>query len=71
MREQMKQIIEAHNELVNKIMEIDFTVNLFKGMEVLHKLAVEGSKITHTARENGIDCKIDMQSGVITIYGDL
>ena len=71
MKDQMMKIIKNHNKVVEAMGNADVKVNLFKGMELWHTLACEGSEITHTARECGIDAKCDMQSGKITVYGDL
>lgn len=74
MKEQLLKIIDSHNEVVKALgnckAKVDET-SFFATMTVWHKLACEGADIVHSARENGIDAKINMQSGEIYLYGDL
>lgn len=74
MKEQLLKIIERHNAVVTILGQCDIPVpenKMFRAMEIWHKLACEGSDITHLARENGIDAKCNMQSGEISVYGAL
>lgn len=67
MEERLKKIIAAHNRMIDTINAAEMTCNLFRGMEVWHKIACEGADITSAARSVGIDAKVNMQSGVITV----
>jgi hypothetical protein len=74
MKEQLLKLIDRHNAVVDALFACDIPVpegKLFLAMGIWHKLACEGSDITHLARENGIDAKCDMQAGRIFVYGDL
>lgn len=69
--EQLLKIIDSHNAVVKILGECDIPVpegKMFRAMELWHKLACEGADITHLARENGIDAKCNMQSGMITVH---
>lgn len=76
-KDQMLKIINAHNGVVDSLSRCNIKIDMSSGaemlacMEVWHKLACEGAEITHTARQHGIDAKVDMQSGRVTVYGDL
>lgn len=67
MEEKLRKIIAAHNRMIDTINAAEMTCNLFRGMEVWHKIACEGAEITSAARSVGIDAKVNMQSGVITV----
>ena len=69
MQEQLQEIIERHNAVVEALEKCDIPVGdkIFPAMTIWHKLACEGSSITHLARENGIDAKCDMQTGRIYV----
>lgn len=67
MEQKLRDIIAAHNRMIETIQNAEMTCNLFRGMEVWHKIACEGADIVSAARSIGIDAKIDMQSGVITV----
>ena len=74
MKEQLLKLIDRHNAVVDALSACDIPVpegKLFLAMGIWHKLACEGSDITHLARENGIDAKCAMQAGRIFVYGDL
>lgn len=74
MKEKLLALIERHNAVVDALSRCDLPVpenKVFRAMEIWHKLACEGSDITHMAREAGIDAKCDMQAGRITVYGDI
>lgn len=74
MKEQLLALIDRHNVVVSTLEQVSAKVKvdgwLFKGMELWHNLACEGSDITHIARENGIDAKCNMQTGRIIVYGN-
>lgn len=61
----LRDVIAAHNRMIETIQNAEMTCNLFRGMEVWHKIACEGADITHAARSIGIDAKVNMQTGVI------
>lgn len=67
MKQKILDIIKAHNLIIATINNADMTCNLFRGMEIWHKIACEGAEITSLARSTGIDAVVDMQSGVITV----
>lgn len=67
MEKKLRDIIAAHNRMIETIQNAGMTCNLFRGMEVWHKIACEGADITSAARSIGIDAKVNMQSGVITV----
>lgn len=67
MVENLKRIIEAHNRMIETIQSANMTCNLFRGMEVWHKIACEGADIVSAARSIGIDAVVNMQSGVIAV----
>ena len=67
MEQKLRAIIAAHNRMIGTILNAGITCNLLRGMEVWHKIACEDSEITGAARSIGIDAKVDMQSGVITV----
>lgn len=69
MAKMLRNIITAHNRMIETIENAGITCNLFRGMEVWHKIACEGAEITGAARSIGIDAKVDMQSGVISVLG--
>ena len=72
MKEQLLTIINSHNDVVSALENCNIKVdnnNFFSAMTIWHKLACEGADIVHLARQHGIDAKINMQSGQITIYG--
>lgn len=68
-KELLLSIIRAHNAMIETIQNADMKCNLFRGMEVWHKIACEGADITHLARKLGIEAKVNMQTGVITVHG--
>lgn len=68
--EAILKIIDSHNAVVKILSKCDIPVpegKMFRAMELWHKLACEGADITHLARENDIDAKCNMQSGMITV----
>lgn len=65
MEEKLRAVIAAHNRMIETIQNAEMTCNLFRGMEVWHKIACEGAEIVSAARAIGIDAKVNMQSGVI------
>ena len=67
MEQKLRAVIAAHNRMIETIQNAEMTCNLFRGMEVWHKIACEGADITSAARSIGIDAKVDMQSGVIYV----
>lgn len=67
MEEKLKAIITAHNRMIETIEGAGMTCNLFRGMEVWHKIACEGAEIVSAARSIGIDAKVNMQSGAIAV----
>ena len=67
MEEKLRNIITAHNRMIETIEGAGITCNLFRGMEVWHKIACEGAEIVSAARSIGIDAKVNMQSGVIYV----
>ena len=71
MEEKLKAIITAHNRMIETIEGAEMTCNLFRGMEVWHKIACEGAEIVSAARSIGIDAKVNMQSGVIYVNGTM
>ena len=74
MKKQILSLIDRHNATVKALGDCELPVpeeKLFSAMTIWHKLACEGSDITHMAREAGIDAKCDMQAGRITVYGNL
>ena len=71
MAEKLRKIIAAHNRMIETINAAEMTCNLFRGMEVWHKIACEGADITSAARSIGIDAKVNMQSGVIYVNGTM
>lgn len=74
MKKQILSLIDRHNATVKALGDCELPVpeeKLFSAMTIWHKLACEGSDITHMAREAGIDAKCNMQSGEITVYGDI
>ncbi len=74
MKNQLMQIIEGHNAVVETLGKCDIPVpegKMFRAMEIWHKLACEGADITRMARKYGIDAKCNMQSGEITVLGDI
>lgn len=74
MKEQILEIIEKHNKVITTIESLDIEVSLadlLKLQSVSSALSGEGLAITHFARENGINAKCNMQSGLISVYGDL
>lgn len=73
MKEQLLTLINSHNAVVKALEDSQLPVpesKMFMAMGIWHKLACEGSDITHMARENGIDAKCNMQTGRIIVYGD-
>lgn len=74
MKEQILEVISKHNKAIETIDSLDIKVSLADLMK-LQALSCANSStglaITHLARENGIDAKCNMQSGYITVYGDL
>ena len=71
MEEKLRKIIAAHNRMIETINAAEMTCNLFRGMEVWHKIACEGADITSAALSIGIDAKVNMQSGVIYVNGTM
>ena len=74
MKEQLLTLINSQNAVVKALEDSDLPIpenRLFVAMGIWHKLACEGADVTHLARENGIDAKCNMQSGRITVYGEL
>lgn len=72
MLENMMKIIDSHNGVVNALSNSDLPVSsnhALRAMTIWHTLACEGADIVHMAREMGIDAKVDMQTGFITVYG--
>lgn len=67
MEEKLRAVITAHNLMIETIQNAEITCNLFRGMEVWHKIACEGANIVHAARSIGIDAAVNMQSGVIAV----
>lgn len=67
MEQKLRDIITAHNRVIETIQKAEMTCNLFRGMEVWHKIACEGADIVSAARPIGINATVDMQSGVITV----
>lgn len=67
MEEKLRAVIAAHNRMIETIQNAEMTCNLFRGMEVWHKIACEGAEIVSAARAIGIDAKVNMQSGVIYV----
>ena len=65
--DQVKEIIAAHNRMIEAIQNADISCNLFRGMELWHKVACEGAAIVDMARAAKIDALVNMQSGVITV----
>lgn len=63
----LRETIDAHNRMIETVENAGITCNLFRGMEVWHKIACEGAAITHAARSVGIDAKVNMQSGKIYV----
>jgi hypothetical protein len=63
----LRETIDAHNRMIETVENAGITCNLFRGMEVWHKIACEGAAITHAARSVGIDAKANMQSGKIYV----
>lgn len=71
MEGKLRAVIAAHNRMVETIEGAEMTCNLFRGMEVWHKIACEGAEIVSAARSIGIDAKVNMQSGVIYVNGTM
>lgn len=74
MKEQILEIINKHNKVIETIEGLNIEVSLadlLKFQSVSSAISGEGLAITHYARENGIDAKCNMQSGLITVYGEL
>ena len=74
MKEQLLKLIDRHNAVVDALSACDIPVpegKLFLAMGIWHKLACEGSDITHMARALGIDAKCNMQTGEIMVAEDL
>lgn len=74
MKKELLALIERHNAVVDALSGCELPVpegKMFSVMTIWHKLACEGAEITHMAREAGIDAKCNMQSGEITVYGDI
>ena len=67
MEEKLRAIITAHNRMIETIEGAGITCNLFRGMEVWHKIACEGAEIVSAARSVGIGAKVDMQSEKISV----
>ena len=67
MKEKLIAVIDAHNRMIETIQNAGMTCNLFRGMEVWHKIACEGAEITSAARSIRINAKVDMQAGKISI----
>ena len=67
MEEKLTGIIMAHNRMIDTIQNSGMTCDLFREMEVWHKIACEGAEIANAARSAGIDAVADMQSGTITV----
>lgn len=75
MKEEIMKLIERNNEVVKAVERRgDVQINtqaMFAMMEINHAFACLAHEITHMAREAGIDAKVCMQSGEITVYGDI
>lgn len=71
MEGKLRAVIAAHNRMVETIEGAEMTCNLFRGMEVWHKIACESAEIVSAARSIGIDAKVNMQSGVIYVNGTM
>lgn len=73
--EAMLKLIKKHNDVVQFIETLDdIKVSaevIMKLMPMSCKISSLGLALTHEAREMGIDAKCNMQSGEITVYGDL
>lgn len=67
MEEKLRVIIAAHNRMIETINAAKMTCNLFRGMEVWHKITCEGAAITTAARSVGINAKEDMMTGKISV----
>lgn len=70
MKEQLLNIIESHNATIKTLKESNLHVpytEVFTIMTIWHKLACEGFEITKSARNNGINAKVNMQTGEIHI----
>lgn len=63
----LREIIDTHNRMIESIENAKLSCNLFRGMEVWHKIACEGMAVTHAARSVGIDAKVNMQTGKIYV----
>lgn len=74
-KEAMLNLIKKHNDAVlfiNTLEDVKIPVeSLMRLMPLSSKFASLGLALTHEAREIGIDAKCCMQSGEITVYGDL
>lgn len=73
MKEALMEIITRHNKIVDTLNNCDLKVSLADGSKVMaamsiwHSLACEGHSIVVAARDAGIDCKVNMQSGEIVL----
>jgi len=67
MEEKLRAVIAAHNRMIETIEGAEMTCNLFRGMEVWHKIACEGAEIANAARTAGIDALVALQFGTITV----
>ena len=74
MKQQILAIIRKHNNIATYFegdnTKIDMSM-YFKLAGLSSEIASEGLQITKLARENGIDAKCNLQSGYITVYGEL
>ena len=67
MEEKLTDIITAHNRMIDTIQNSGMTCDLFRGMEIWHKIACEGTEIANAARTAGIDALVALQFGTITV----
>ncbi len=67
MEQKVRKIIEAHNQMIEVIQNAEITCNLFRGVEVWHKIVGEGAKIADAAQSIGINAVVNMQTGFITV----
>ena len=74
MKEKIFEIINKHNKIIEAIESLDLKLSLgdfLRFQSISCAISSEGLEITQLARANGIDAKCNMQSGLITVYGDL
>lgn len=74
MKDQIVEIIKRHNKVATYFEGYETKIDMgmfFKLAGLSNCISSEALEIVKLARENGIDAKCNMQSGFITIYGDL